>query len=99
MAQAVRQIEGVELPPAGKYELDITHTQVEFVARHMLTKLRGRFTEFEGTIVVGDDLDSSSVEVEIKAESVQTNTEQRDDHLRGVDFFEVESFPVLTFAR
>jgi polyisoprenoid-binding protein YceI len=97
MAQAVREIEGVELPPAGKYELDITHTQVEFVARHMLTKLRGRFTEFEGTIVVGDDIDSSSVEVEIKVDSVQTNTEQRDDHLRGADFFEVESFPVLTF--
>jgi polyisoprenoid-binding protein YceI len=97
MAQAIHEIEGVELPPAGKYELDITHTQVEFVARHMLTKMRGRFTEFEGTVVVGEGIDDSSVEVEIKAESVQTNTEQRDDHLRSPDFFEVEKFPVLAF--
>lgn len=97
MADAVREIEGVELPPAGTYELDVTHTTVEFVARHMFTKTRGRFVEFEGTVVVGDTPEDSSVEVEIKTDSVQTNQEQRDDHLRGPDFFEVEKHPVMTF--
>jgi polyisoprenoid-binding protein YceI len=97
MAQAVREVEGISLPPAGKYELDITHTQAEFVARHMLTKMRGRFTDFEGTIVVGDSPTESSVEVEFRTASVQTNLEQRDEHLKGADFFEVETYPVMTF--
>jgi polyisoprenoid-binding protein YceI len=97
MAVAVREIDDVSLPPAGKYELDVTHTQVEFVARHMLTKMRGRFVEFEGTIVVGEGPEDSSVEVEIKTDSVQTNQEQRDEHLKSADFFEVENHPVMTF--
>lgn len=97
MADAVREIDGISLPPAGKYELDVTHSQVEFVARHMLTKMRGRFVEFEGTIVVGDGPADSGVEVEMKTDSVQTNQEQRDEHLRGADFFDVEHYPVMTF--
>ena len=97
MAQAVREIEGVSLPPAGKYELDPTHTEIGFVARHMLTKVRGRFTEFEGTIEVGERPEDSTVNVEIKTASVQTNTDQRDDHLRSADFFESEEYPVMTY--
>ena len=97
MAQAVREIEGVSLPPAGKYELDPTHTEIGFVARHMLTKVRGRFTEFEGTIEVGERPEDSTVNVEIKTASVQTNTDQRDDHLRSADSFESEEYPVMTY--
>lgn len=97
MAVAVRELEGISLPPVGTYELDVTHTQVEFVARHMLTKMRGRFVEFEGTVVVGERPEDSSVEVEIKTDSVQTNQEQRDEHLKGEDFFEVENYPLMTF--
>ena len=54
MAEATREIAGVQLPPAGKYELDVAHTSVEFVARHMLTKVRGRFTDFSGWVEVAD---------------------------------------------
>ncbi len=97
MADQVREIDGVSLPPAGKYELDLAHTQVEFVARHMLTRVRGRFVEFEGSIVVGDGPQDSSVEVEIKTGSVQTNQEQRDEHLKSPDFFEVDKYPVIAF--
>jgi polyisoprenoid-binding protein YceI len=97
MAEAVREIDGVSLPPAGKYELDPTHTEIGFVARHMLTKVRGRFTEFEGTIEVAEVPEDSSVNVEVKTASVQTNTQQRDDHLRSADFFESEDYPVMTF--
>src|SRR5687768_7622799 len=97
MSDEARDIDGVSIPPAGKYELDVSHTEVGFVARHMLTKVRGRFTEFSGTIEVGDTPETSSVEVEVKTDSVQTNFQQRDDHLRSADFFETEAHPVMTF--
>jgi polyisoprenoid-binding protein YceI len=97
MAQEARAIEGIELPPAGRYELDVAHTAVEFSARHMLTKTRGRFTEFSGTIEVGETPEDSSVQVEIQAASVQTNMEKRDEHLKSGDFLEIEKYPVLTF--
>jgi polyisoprenoid-binding protein YceI len=92
-----KEIGGLQLPPAGKYELDIAHTAVEFVARHILTKVRGRFTEFSGWIDVGDKPEESSVEVEVKTASIQTNTEQRDQHLKSDDFLNVEKWPVMTF--
>ncbi len=97
MAQAVREIRDVSIPPAGTYELDASHTEVGFVARHMLTKTRGRFTEFSGTIEVGDTPESSSVQVEVKTDSVQTNFEQRDNHLKSADFFESDEYPVMSF--
>jgi len=97
VAQEVREIDGISIPPAGKYELDASHTEVGFAARHMLTKVRGRFTEFEGTIEVGDSPEESQVDVEIKTGSVQTNFEQRDAHLRSADFFDVDEHPVMTF--
>ena len=97
MSQAVREIDGISAPPAGKYELDASHTEVGFVARHMLTKTRGRFTEFSGTIEVGDTPETSSVEVEVKTSSVQTNFEQRDNHLKSADFFEIDEYPVMSF--
>jgi polyisoprenoid-binding protein YceI len=97
MAQAVREIAGIHVPPAGKYELDIAHTAVEFVARHILTKVRGRFTDFSGWIEVGEDPQDSSLEVEVQTASIQTNTEQRDEHLKSDDFLNVERWPVMTF--
>ncbi len=97
MDQAVREIDGVSLPPAGKYQLDPDHTVIGFVARHMLTKVRGSFTEFDGTIEVAERPEDSTVNVEVKTASVQTNTQQRDDHLRSADFFDSENYPVMTF--
>lgn len=96
MAHAVREIKA-ELPPAGKYELDLAHTSVEFVARHMLTKVRGRFTEFSGWIDVPERPEDSIVHVEVKTSSIQTNSEQRDEHLKSDDFLNVEKWPVMTF--
>jgi polyisoprenoid-binding protein YceI len=97
MVEAVKEIGGVQLPPAGKYELDLAHTAVEFVARHILTKVRGRFTDFSGWIEIADNPEESSAEVEIKTASIQTNTEQRDQHLKSDDFLNVEKWPVMTF--
>jgi len=93
-----REYEGVSIPPAGMYELDPVHTVVGFVARHMLSKVRGQFTEFTGTIEVGDSLEDSRVDVEVKTGSITTHTEKRDQHLMSGDFLEIEKYPVLTFT-
>jgi polyisoprenoid-binding protein YceI len=90
-------VEGVEAPPAGTWVFDKAHTTVGFVARHMLSKVRGRFNEFDGKVVIGDELGDSSVEIEIDASSVETKTDMRDNHLRSGDFFDVERFPKITF--
>ncbi len=97
MAQALKQFEGVELPPAGTYTIDPAHTSVEFVVRHLLSKARGRFTSFSGQAEVGETPETSSVTVEIDAASVDTNQEMRDNHLRSGDFFLTEEHPTITF--
>ena len=93
-----REYQGVSIPPVGRYELDATHTVVGFVARHMLSKVRGQFTEFTGTIEMGDSPEDSSVAVEVKTESITTHTGKRDEHLRSGDFLEIEKHPRLTFT-
>jgi polyisoprenoid-binding protein YceI len=101
MAQAVRgivrSVEGVELPPAGTYTIDPAHSSVEFVVRHLLSKARGRFTDFSGEVVVGDVVEDSSANVEIVAASVNTNQEMRDNHLKSGDFLLTEEHPMIAF--
>jgi polyisoprenoid-binding protein YceI len=97
MTQVAREIDGVSAPPAGTYEIDPGHTEVGFVARHMLTRVRGRFTEFAGRIVLEDEPERSTVEVDVLAASVQTNLDMRDNHLKSGDFFLIEEFPTITF--
>jgi polyisoprenoid-binding protein YceI len=92
-----REYQGVAIPPTGTYELDVVHTVVGFVARHMLSKVRGQFTDFTGTVEVGESPRDSHVEVELKSESITTHTEKRDQHLMSGDFLEIEKYPVLTF--
>ena len=95
--QAARNVDGIALPPAGTYEIDRGHTGVEFVARHMLSRVRGRFTDFEGTIEIAERPEDSKVRVEIKAASIQTNQDQRDEHLRSGDFLLANEHPTLVF--
>jgi len=93
-----REHEGVSIPPAGTYRIDPAHTSVEFVARHMLSKVRGSFRKFSGQVTVGETPEASSVIVDIDTASVTTGNEQRDAHLHSSDFFEVESHPKMTFT-
>jgi len=100
MAQSAvqaREHQGVSIPPVGTYELDPTHTVVGFVARHMLSKVRGQFTDFTGTIEVGDSPQDSHVDVDVKTGSIKTHTEKRDQHLMSGDLLEIEKHPVLAF--
>ncbi len=93
-----REYQGVQIPEAGTYVLDQGHTTVEFVGRHlMITKVRGRFTDFDGTIVIGQSPEDSFVEVTINAASVNSSDDRRDDHLRSPDFLDVENYPTMTF--
>jgi polyisoprenoid-binding protein YceI len=81
------------------YAIDKAHSEVTFQVRHLLTKVRGRFSDFEGTIDYNEsDPTRSSVNVTIQAASVDTNERDRDNHLRSADFFDVETFPTLTFS-
>jgi len=89
---------GKQLPEAGTYEIDQSHSMVEFVTRHlMVTKVRGHFSSFSGTITVADPPEQSSVEVTIDAASVETRDAKRDEHLMGPDFFDVANNPAITF--
>lgn len=83
----------------GTWVLDTAHTDIAFVARHaMVTKVRGTFDEFEGSVVVDEANPSASVaKAVIKTASVNTGNADRDSHVRGDDFFSVEQFPEMTF--
>ncbi|WP_375490599.1 YceI family protein [uncultured Jatrophihabitans sp.] len=83
----------------GTYTIDPAHSRFGFVARHaMVTKVRGGFNEFEGTTHIdGDDPSKSDVNITLQVKSVDTRNEQRDGHLRTNDFFDVETYPTITF--
>lgn len=93
-----RTVDGVEVPATGTYDLDISHSSVAFNVRHlMVSKTKGRFAEFAGTITIGEDPLESSVQVEIQTASVDTRDDTRDGHLRSGDFLDAEAFPVITY--
>jgi polyisoprenoid-binding protein YceI len=84
---------------AGTWDIDSVHSEVSFVVRHMVvSKVRGRFDRFSGTIVTDEDLAHASVNVTIDASSVNTNEPNRDNHVRSADFLDVENFPNITFS-
>ena len=87
------------LPATGTWTIDASHSEVGFSVRHLgISKTRGRFGAFTGTLSVdAENPGNSSVAVEIDAASVDTKDDGRDAHLRGEDFFDVESFPTLSF--
>jgi polyisoprenoid-binding protein YceI len=83
---------------AGTWNIDPSHSMVEFTAKHMMiSTVRGRFDEVEGTFTITPDVSRSSARVTIKADSISTNNPDRDVHLRSPDFLEVEQHPELTF--
>jgi polyisoprenoid-binding protein YceI len=90
----------VEIPGyiAGTWQIDPVHSEVSFVVRHMMvSKVRGRFDTFEGTIVTAPNPLDSTVTASIDLSSVNTGQEQRDAHIRSADFFEVDKHPHMTF--
>jgi polyisoprenoid-binding protein YceI len=91
----------VEIPGyiAGTWAIDPVHSEVSFTVRHMMvSKVRGRFDKFEGSIVTGENPLDSSVTASVDLSSINTGQEQRDAHIRSADFFEVETYPTMTFT-
>ncbi|MQA03832.1 MAG: polyisoprenoid-binding protein [Streptosporangiales bacterium] len=84
----------------GDYDLDVAHTRLGFVARHaMVTKVRGSFREFEGHLHIDTaDPTKSTGTLRIVTASIDTGVEQRDEHLRSNDFFDMPSYPEITFV-
>lgn len=81
------------------YVIDKSHSEVAFTVRHLVTKVRGRFSEFAGTIQFDQaHPERSSVEFTVQTSSVDTSAADRDTHLRSEDFFHIEKFPTITFT-
>ncbi len=98
MGEATRVVDGIEIPASGTWEIDVAHSTVGFVARHlMVTKVRGAFGVFGGKVLVGETPEDSSVEVHIDAASIDSRSPDRDKHLRSPDFLDVERYPDLVF--
>src|SRR5262245_24897601 len=81
------------------WAIDPVHSSVEFAVRHlMITTVKGRFTDVQGTVVVDEATPSaSSADITVQVASIDTREPQRDAHLKSADFFEAETFPTITF--
>ena len=94
------------LPPAIRdttepvsWTIDVTHSELLFRVRHLVSRVTGTFTDWEGVITADPaNLGAGSVQVKVRTGSISTNNERRDRHLRSDDFFGVERFPEMTFA-
>ena len=88
----------VETIQPGTYDIDVVHSELTFRIRHLIGRVAGTFTEWEGTLELDPtDLSTSSLDVVIQTGSINTLQEQRDDHLRSSDFFAADSFPTMEF--
>lgn len=85
---------------AGTWNVDPSHSQIGFMVRHaMVTKTRGEFTDYEASFTIdADNPENSTGKAVIKAASINTGNEDRDNHVRTGDFFEVEQYPEITFV-
>jgi polyisoprenoid-binding protein YceI len=83
---------------AGTWVIDPSHSRLGFETRHaVITKVRGHFADFEGTIVIGEDTNASTVKISAKLDSIDTGSADRDGHLKSADFFDTENTNELVF--
>ncbi|MCT9113492.1 YceI family protein [Streptomyces mirabilis] len=83
----------------GEYTIDPSHSEIGFVARHaMVTNVKGYFQDFDGTLHLnGTDPSKSTATIDVKMESIETGSADRDGHLKSSDFFKIDEFPTMTF--
>ena len=80
------------------WAIDPSHSEIQFKVKHLvITTVTGNFKEFSGSVEANDDFDGASISFEAKTSSINTNNEQRDEHLKSADFFDAEQFPTLSF--
>jgi polyisoprenoid-binding protein YceI len=92
-----RVVGGRVVPEVGVWEIDPSHQAFEFVARHLMAKVRGRFPGVTGAATIAERPEDSTLEIDIDANSIDTKDETRDAHMRSDDFFGVEEHPKITF--
>ena len=86
------------LPTPGTYTIDVSHTHVGFAVKHFgLSKVKGEFQKFDGTIEVAEEPTASSVDVTIQTDSFNSRDDSRDAHIRSEDFLHTENHPEITF--
>jgi polyisoprenoid-binding protein YceI len=95
---AVRDYDGLTIPAPGTFTIDPTHTEVAAVVRHLVvSKVRGSFAGTTGTVTIAENPEDSTVVASIPAETINTGTPDRDNHLRGADFLDAATYPTLEF--
>ena len=83
----------------GTWNVDASHSEIGFAARHlMVSKVRGQFKDFDAVVTVGQPFEQSTVQATVQLASIDTNSADRDTHLRSADFFDVENNPTMTFT-
>jgi polyisoprenoid-binding protein YceI len=93
-----RTFQNATIPTPGTFDLDQAHSRIGFSARHMMvSKVRGSFGEFTGSITIADEPLASTAEATIKTASIDTGSADRDKHLTSPDFMDVEQYPQITF--
>ncbi|HEX6761783.1 MAG TPA: YceI family protein [Gaiellaceae bacterium] len=98
MATELETQRGMVRVPTGAWSVDPAHSSVEFRVKHMMiSTVRGHFDELEGTIEAAPDYHDSKVRGTVRTASVDTNEPRRDAHLRSADFFDSDSYPVISF--
>jgi polyisoprenoid-binding protein YceI len=97
-AELTASYEGLTVPTQSAFAIDATHSEIGFGVKHMMvSKVRGRFGQYAGTIEIADDIVSSKIELAVEMNSIDTRDEGRDNHLRSDDFFGAETHPTMTF--
>ena len=103
LAVAFAAILALSIPctaPAAVWNIDPAHTNVAFKIRHLtISNVKGNFVKFSGTVDIDDkDVTKSRIDVTIETASIGTNVQKRDDHLRSADFFDIATYPTMTFV-
>ena len=83
---------------AGTWNIDPAHSEVAFVIRHLMTKVRGSFTDFAGTLEIADNVVDSKATAEIQIKSIDTRNADRDAHIRSAEILDLDNHPVMTFT-
>jgi polyisoprenoid-binding protein YceI len=97
--ESTRTFQSLTIPAPGTFDLDPAHTRIGFSARHMMvSKVRGRFADFTGSITIAAEPLESTAGAVIKTASIDTGSADRDQHLISPDFLDVEKFPEITFT-
>ncbi|TCP50822.1 polyisoprenoid-binding protein YceI [Tamaricihabitans halophyticus] len=95
----LERVGGIALPEAGEWSIDPVHSTIQVTARHLgISSVHGRFAEFSGRVTVAEPVELSTVWAEIEAASIDTGNKMRDDHLRSMDFLQVDDHPRISFA-